>query len=81
MILLSRDQRYCLLDHARRASNAKEAIAAATFITGYIHSPPLEYSVGCDEETADEILQLAIAHCPDTVGAIEEALRLARKAK
>lgn len=63
----------CLIDNAGRRTKAYEALIYHTHVLAV---PPYgDAVVSCDAETAEEILQLAKAHCPEAMRAVERALR------
>jgi hypothetical protein len=79
MILLSREWRNRLFSHAPKGSKAADALSAAVDITPYVRSPQMELSVACDEDLAEIIRQLAIAHCPEAASEIGAAIDIHRR--
>lgn len=79
LIPLTHEWRDRLLARAPKGSHAAAALNTAVDVTRYVFRPYIELSVACDEDTAELILRLAKAHCPEAVEEIEKALRLFRK--
>ncbi len=67
----------CLIDHAVKRTKAYEALIYHWHAA--VNAPPQgDAIVRCDVETADEILQLALDHCPEAVSAILRGIREAK---
>ncbi|HEY3303814.1 MAG TPA: hypothetical protein VGL70_09825 [Candidatus Binatia bacterium] len=69
----------CLLHHVRKDTKAEAVLHGAADLSRHLPTGDRRFSIDCDEGIADEILRVAIAHCPDAVSEIEMAIRLARQ--
>ena len=67
----------CLIDHAAKRTKAYEALIYHGHAAANV-PPQGDAVVRCDIETADEILRLAMEHCPEAISAIKRGIREAK---
>jgi hypothetical protein len=67
--------RECLLAHLPKTSSSRIPIEQAAEDYGYVGAANLVYCVWCDEDDAQEYLELAKQYCPDAVAKIQRAIR------
>jgi len=67
-----------LKNHIPKRSKAYSALKNATELIGFINAPALQFSIECDENDAQALLQSARDHCPMALQKIEDSIRLSR---
>ena len=76
-IKLSVELRNSLLSQMSPGLTGYQALENAELIRRYIDRLPLEYTVECDDDVAQDLRQFAATHCPEAAREIDFALRLA----
>jgi hypothetical protein len=71
LLTLQADWIQCLLEKAGKKSLAYEVLSNVDDLPSV---PRVKHFIRCNELAAADILELAQAHCPDAVAAIESAL-------
>lgn len=71
MIRLKTETRACLLDSTQPGSLLHELLSGAPVVTRAGDPPGGLYEIDCSDESCEEMLAVAIKHCPESVHEIE----------